>query len=67
MAPVAWNGSQVLYNQVVRPIFLRHEATVDGMMNDLSGKAMSAAEAMTREGESLHQLLWSLSCSRFNF
>ena len=67
MAPVAWNGSQVIYTRVVRPVFLRHEATVDGMMNDLSGKAMSAAEAMTREGESLHQLLWSLSGSRFNF
>ncbi|XP_056460066.1 receptor expression-enhancing protein 6-like [Gadus chalcogrammus] len=49
MAPVAWNGSQVIYNRVVRPLFLRHEAAVDGMMNDLSGKAMSAAEAMTRE------------------
>ncbi|KAK0140998.1 Receptor expression-enhancing protein 6 [Merluccius polli] len=49
MAPVAWNGSQVIYSRVVRPFFLRHEATVDGMVNDLSGKAMSAAEAVTRE------------------
>ncbi|XP_077389723.1 receptor expression-enhancing protein 6 isoform X2 [Festucalex cinctus] len=49
MAPVAWNGSQVLYNRVVRPVFLRHEATVDNMVSDLSGKAMSAAENLTRE------------------
>ncbi|XP_041913759.1 receptor expression-enhancing protein 6 isoform X1 [Alosa sapidissima] len=50
MAPVTWNGSQVLYRRVVRPIFLRHEATVDNMVSDLSGKAMTAAESVTREG-----------------
>uniref|UniRef100_A0A3Q1HK83 Receptor expression-enhancing protein n=1 Tax=Anabas testudineus TaxID=64144 RepID=A0A3Q1HK83_ANATE len=49
MAPVSWNGSQIIYNKVVRPIFLRHEATVDHMVSDLSGKAMSAAESLTRE------------------
>ncbi|KAG7277545.1 hypothetical protein CRUP_030707 [Coryphaenoides rupestris] len=59
MAPVAWNGSQVIYNRVVRPIFLRHEATVDAMVNDLSGKAMSAAESVTREGAQTHQLTTS--------
>lgn len=50
MAPMSWNGSQIIYNKVVRPIFLRHEATVDNMVSDLSGKAMSAAENLTREG-----------------
>ncbi|KAM8889833.1 receptor expression-enhancing protein 6 isoform 3-T4 [Synchiropus picturatus] len=49
MAPTSWNGSQIIYNRVVRPIFLRHEATVDSMVSDLSGKAMSAAENLTRE------------------
>uniref|UniRef100_A0A8C5D1Q5 Receptor expression-enhancing protein n=1 Tax=Gouania willdenowi TaxID=441366 RepID=A0A8C5D1Q5_GOUWI len=49
MAPVAWNGSQIIYNKVVRPIFLRHEAMVDNMVSDLSGKAMEAAENLTRE------------------
>ncbi|XP_061594832.1 receptor expression-enhancing protein 6 isoform X2 [Cololabis saira] len=49
MAPTSWNGSQVIYDKVVRPIFLRHEATVDNMVNDLSGKAMNAAENLTRE------------------
>ncbi|CAB1314171.1 unnamed protein product [Coregonus sp. 'balchen'] len=47
--PVKWNGSQILYNRVVRPFFLKHEATVDSMVNDLSGKAMNAAESVTRE------------------
>uniref|UniRef100_A0A667Y0U3 Receptor expression-enhancing protein n=1 Tax=Myripristis murdjan TaxID=586833 RepID=A0A667Y0U3_9TELE len=50
MAPVSWNGSQVIYTRLVRPIFLRHEATVDGLVNNLSGTAMSAAESLTREG-----------------
>uniref|UniRef100_A0A3Q3KIL2 Receptor expression-enhancing protein n=1 Tax=Monopterus albus TaxID=43700 RepID=A0A3Q3KIL2_MONAL len=50
MAPMSWNGSQIIYNKVVRPVFLRHEATVDNMVSDLSGKAMSAAENLTREG-----------------
>uniref|UniRef100_A0A8C6VZ11 Receptor expression-enhancing protein n=2 Tax=Nothobranchius furzeri TaxID=105023 RepID=A0A8C6VZ11_NOTFU len=49
MAPVSWNGSQIIYNKVVRPAFLRHEAAVDNMVSDLSGKAMSAAENLTRE------------------
>ncbi|XP_018517664.1 receptor expression-enhancing protein 6 [Lates calcarifer] len=49
MAPMSWNGSQVIYNKVVRPVFLRHEATVDNMVSNLSGKAMSAAENLTRE------------------
>uniref|UniRef100_A0A8C6TER2 Receptor expression-enhancing protein n=1 Tax=Neogobius melanostomus TaxID=47308 RepID=A0A8C6TER2_9GOBI len=37
----------------VSPVFLKHEATVDDMVNDLSGKAMSAAENLTREGNSI--------------
>lgn len=50
MAPVSWNGSQIIYNKVVRPVFLRHEAMVDNMVNNLGGKAMDAAETLTREG-----------------
>ncbi|XP_066537891.1 receptor expression-enhancing protein 6-like [Hoplias malabaricus] len=50
MAPVSWNGSQVLYTRVVRPWFLRHEAALDSVVKDLSGKARSAAEAVAKEG-----------------
>lgn len=50
MAPISWNGSQIIYNKVVRPIFLRHEATVDNMVSNLGSKAMGAAENLTREG-----------------
>ncbi|XP_038554883.1 receptor expression-enhancing protein 6-like isoform X2 [Micropterus salmoides] len=49
MAPMSWNGSQIIYDKVVRPIFLRHEAMVDNMVSNLGGRAMSAAENLTRE------------------
>ncbi|XP_029284717.1 receptor expression-enhancing protein 6 isoform X1 [Cottoperca gobio] len=49
MAPIAWNGSQIIYNKVIRPVFLRHEAMVDNMVSDIGGRAMSAAENLTRE------------------
>ncbi|XP_053484647.1 receptor expression-enhancing protein 6-like [Ictalurus furcatus] len=44
MAPVSWNGSQLIYTRVVRPFFLQHEAALDSMVKDLSGKAKSAAK-----------------------
>lgn len=47
---MTWNGSQIIYNKVVRPVFLRHEAMVDTMVSDLGGKAMDAAESLTRGG-----------------
>lgn len=50
MAPITWNGSQIIYTKVVRPVFLRHEAMVDNMVSSLGGKAMDAAENLTREG-----------------
>ncbi|XP_037324500.1 receptor expression-enhancing protein 6 isoform X2 [Pungitius pungitius] len=49
MAPITWNGSQVIYNKVVRPIFLRHEAAVDNLVSDIGSRAMGAAENLTRE------------------
>ncbi|KPP62302.1 receptor accessory protein 6-like, partial [Scleropages formosus] len=50
MAPVSWNGSQVLYTCVVRPFFLKHEAAMDRVINDLSDKARMAAESLNKEG-----------------
>ncbi|XP_048415775.1 receptor expression-enhancing protein 6 isoform X2 [Stegostoma tigrinum] len=54
MAPVAWNGSQMIYNRIVRPLFLKHHAVVDSVVNNLSGKALDTAENMTREAMKLH-------------
>ncbi|KAK3566997.1 hypothetical protein QTP86_008529 [Hemibagrus guttatus] len=50
MAPVSWNGSQVIYTRVVRPFFLQHEATLDSVVKDLSGKAKGAAQSAAKEG-----------------
>ncbi|KAI7795550.1 putative receptor expression-enhancing protein 6 [Triplophysa rosa] len=50
MAPVSWNGSQILYRHMVRPFFLKYETAVDGIVNNLGGKAMTVAENATREG-----------------
>lgn len=50
MAPVSWNGSQVLYQNVIRPCFLRHHQTVDNVLGNLSTKALDAASTVTREG-----------------
>uniref|UniRef100_A0A8C5UB05 Receptor expression-enhancing protein n=1 Tax=Malurus cyaneus samueli TaxID=2593467 RepID=A0A8C5UB05_9PASS len=52
MVPVPWNGSQVIYHNVIRPCFLKHHATVDTMMGQLGTKALDAASTVTREGTS---------------
>uniref|UniRef100_A0A663E4L4 Receptor expression-enhancing protein n=1 Tax=Aquila chrysaetos chrysaetos TaxID=223781 RepID=A0A663E4L4_AQUCH len=49
MAPVSWNGSQVLYQNVIRPCFLRHHQTVDNVLGNLSTKALDVASSITRE------------------
>lgn len=50
MAPVSWNGSQVIYQNVIRPCFLRHHQTVDNVLGNLSTKALDVASSITREG-----------------
>ncbi|XP_077187819.1 receptor expression-enhancing protein 6 [Paroedura picta] len=49
MAPVSWNGSQVLYRRFIRPWFLRHHQAVDSVLSDLSGRALNVASAASRE------------------
>ncbi|XP_068276950.1 receptor expression-enhancing protein 6 isoform X1 [Nyctibius grandis] len=49
MAPVSWNGSQVLYQNVIRPCFLKHHEAVDNMLGSISSKALDAASTITRE------------------
>ncbi|XP_029901068.1 receptor expression-enhancing protein 6 [Myripristis murdjan] len=49
MAPVSWNGSQILYSRVIRPFFLKHQAAMESVVDDLSSKAKSVAENVTKE------------------
>ncbi|XP_029316489.1 receptor expression-enhancing protein 5-like isoform X2 [Cottoperca gobio] len=51
MAPVTWNGADILYKRVIRPFFLKHQATMDNMVSDLSAKAKNITETVTKEGE----------------
>ncbi|KAF3845272.1 hypothetical protein F7725_008435, partial [Dissostichus mawsoni] len=51
MAPVTWNGSDMLYKRVIRPFFLKHQAAMDTMVSDLSAKAKNITESVTKEGE----------------
>lgn len=52
MAPVPWNGSQLIYHSVIRPFFLKHHQAVDNMMGDIGTRALDAASSVTREGDS---------------
>ncbi|XP_030213001.1 receptor expression-enhancing protein 5 [Gadus morhua] len=49
MAPVSWNGSTVLYQRAIRPFFLKHQAAMDSVVSDLTGKARSIANTVTKE------------------
>ncbi|XP_037097317.1 receptor expression-enhancing protein 5-like isoform X2 [Syngnathus acus] len=51
MAPITWNGSDILYKRLIRPFFLKHQAAMDGVVSDLSAKAKSVSESVTQEGE----------------
>ncbi|XP_069502819.1 receptor expression-enhancing protein 6 isoform X2 [Ambystoma mexicanum] len=61
MAPFSWNGSQILYTRFIRPFFLKHHRTVDNVVSDLSGQALSTAESVTREARqaAVNQVLQS--------
>ena len=59
MAPLANNGSAVIYHRVVRPIFDKHHTTIDTMGNkatkgatDMLDKAVEKAKDVAAE----HQL-----------
>lgn len=56
MAPVSWNGSKMIYRQVIRPFFLKHQTTMDNIVNDLSSKAAALSEDTTAKGELLSVL-----------
>ncbi|XP_038129907.1 receptor expression-enhancing protein 5 isoform X2 [Cyprinodon tularosa] len=49
MAPVTWNGSDMLYKRLIRPFFLKHQATMDTVVSDLTSKAKNITETVTKE------------------
>uniref|UniRef100_A0A8C5UAN5 Receptor expression-enhancing protein n=1 Tax=Malurus cyaneus samueli TaxID=2593467 RepID=A0A8C5UAN5_9PASS len=51
MAPSPSNGAEFLYNRIIRPFFLKHEAQLDSVVQDLKDKAAETADTITKEGE----------------
>ncbi|NXU88417.1 REEP5 protein, partial [Xiphorhynchus elegans] len=39
MAPSPSNGAEFLYHRIIRPFFLKHEAKLDSVVQDLKDKA----------------------------
>uniref|UniRef100_A0A3B1K9A8 Receptor expression-enhancing protein n=1 Tax=Astyanax mexicanus TaxID=7994 RepID=A0A3B1K9A8_ASTMX len=66
MAPVTWNGSQIIYTRLVRPFFLKHEAAFDSVVKDLSGKAKSAAQSVVKEGKAFMNTANLLATARID-
>ena len=51
MAPVTWNGSEIMYKRLIRPFFLKHQVAMENVVSDLTAKAKTITDAVTREGE----------------
>uniref|UniRef100_A0ACB8EQI2 Receptor expression-enhancing protein 5 n=1 Tax=Sphaerodactylus townsendi TaxID=933632 RepID=A0ACB8EQI2_9SAUR len=49
MAPSPSNGAEFLYHRIIRPIFLKHEKKLDGVVKDLKDKASDTADTITKE------------------
>ncbi|XP_019953569.1 receptor expression-enhancing protein 5 [Paralichthys olivaceus] len=49
MAPVSWNGSNILYSRLIRPFFLKHQAAMEHAVSDLTAKAKTITDAVTKE------------------
>ncbi|XP_042223758.1 receptor expression-enhancing protein 5-like isoform X1 [Homarus americanus] len=46
--PVSWNGSDVIYNRVIRPAFIKHEKEIDTAMSKVTDKINEVADAATK-------------------
>ncbi|RMB92818.1 hypothetical protein DUI87_30712 [Hirundo rustica rustica] len=51
MAPSPSNGAEFLYHRIIRPFFLKHEAQLDSVVQDLKDKATETADTITKEAK----------------
>lgn len=49
MLPIPANGSKVLYDQVIKKFFLKHQVDIDGLASKAAKAAEAAAEAVKDE------------------
>ncbi|XP_045618429.1 receptor expression-enhancing protein 5-like isoform X3 [Procambarus clarkii] len=46
--PVSWNGSDLIYHRVVRPVFIKHEREIDSAMSKVQDKISELADTATK-------------------
>jgi len=46
--PVSWNGSDIIYQRVVRPFFMKHQQGIDKVMNRVTEKIEEVADQAGR-------------------
>uniref|UniRef100_A0A3P9K2L9 Receptor expression-enhancing protein n=1 Tax=Oryzias latipes TaxID=8090 RepID=A0A3P9K2L9_ORYLA len=51
MAPIPSNGSVQIYHRIIRPFFLKNEATIDDTVKNLKDKASDAADKIRDEAK----------------
>jgi len=49
MLPMPTNGSKVLYDQVIKKFFLKHEAEIDAVASKAAKAAEAAADAVNKD------------------
>jgi len=56
--PGTWNGSNILYNRVIRPSFLKYESKVDIMIQEANS---ISAKLATKAADRVHQAVSDMS------
>jgi len=46
--PMSWNGSDMIYNRVIRPAFMKHQKEIDSVMNKVTDKVNELADTATK-------------------
>ncbi|XP_066947429.1 receptor expression-enhancing protein 5-like isoform X3 [Macrobrachium rosenbergii] len=46
--PMSWNGSDVIYNRIIRPAFIKHQKEIDTVMGKVADKVNELADTATK-------------------
>jgi len=46
--PMSWNGSNVIYNRIIRPVFIKHQKEIDTVMGKVADKVNELADTATK-------------------
>jgi receptor expression-enhancing protein 5/6 len=50
MAPISANGSTIVYQRLIKPFVVKHQAEIDEVLNEASAVASSAANQAMEQG-----------------